>query len=326
MHSSAQSPDQFVDKSPSSRRLRSQYKAQSSGQQSTSTCAVISLDSDDEDVKPVVTPIKSRPRSRSSIELVEKPSSTQSQEDDEFAEYIKKAEEQRAKQKQQQKSSSSNTKKAQVQVLVTSPIDGTKPCGFAFLFDKQFLYMRNAWVAYQAKHNIAVPPEDDLVLTWQRRKVYNFSTLFDLGLRPNGQDGVSTNSSHNRKGLSDDGTQVHMEIMTSEVFQQWEEEDKLRRQREVGDVPYEEDEETELQPEAPEVKLKVFLKARDSEAVGLTVRPGTTVETLVTAFRAQRDTSDKEVTLWWDGDMLEEHVTMEDAEIDDMDTIEVYIK
>lgn len=76
----------------------------------------------------------------------------------------------------------------------------------------------------------------------------------------------------------------------------------------------------EGEPVAPEVKIRIILKARDLDDVRLAVRRETTVATLMTSFRKQRSIgSDKNIRSWFDREILEEHVTMEEAEIDDMD-------
>jgi hypothetical protein len=69
-----------------------------------------------------------------------------------------------------------------------------------------------------------------------------------------------------------------------------------------------------------------MLKGRDVEPLACKILPETTVETLISYFRQQRNVgSDKQVSLWWDGERLEEHVEMKDAEIEAQDTIEVHI-
>lgn len=85
-------------------------------------------------------------------------------------------------------------------------------------------------------------------------------------------------------------------------------------------------EEEEEEPEE-ERKIKVILKTRSDPPVKTTVRPATTVETLIAYFRQQRNLSEEtQVVLYFDGEQLEEGTTVEDAEIEDMDAIEVHVK
>lgn len=332
--SSASIPAVEPEGSPSSRRSRSHTKPKSPQKPSTvdpvTSSVIISLDSDDEGVTPpIASPLQ--PVRESSVELVEDPrpqvskEPQEKEEEDEFAEYVRKAEEARKRQQASHGSASENTSSSgKVEILVTSTIEGSRDSRFKVFLDKPLAQVRSAWLAIQAKHKVNLPVDpSDLILTWKRTKVYNYSTLQNLGLRSYG-DGVIADG-YSRRGMNADGTQVHMEIWTPDMFKQWEEEEDYRRKVQAGELSDQED--TVAEPEEPEVKLKVILRARDLEEVKLTVRPETTVETLVTGFKAQRCLGpDKEVTLWFDGDMMEEHTTMQDADIDDMDTIEVHIK
>ena len=175
-----------------------------------------------------------------------------------------------------------------------------------------------------------------------------FSTLLNLGIRPKGDGTVvveGSSGTYNRDGLAEARTRVHMEAWTPELFAQMERDEEIRRKRDAGEL--DDDDDYDYESERGEnrdtqdggkagqgegggdqVKLRIILKPKDLEPVKLMVRPETTVETLLTAFRTQRDVGGEgaEVALWFDGMRLEEDTTMEEAEIDDMDTIEVHIK
>ncbi|CAM1506988.1 Fc.00g066290.m01.CDS01 [Cosmosporella sp. VM-42] len=322
-----------LDASPSTRRLRSQPSLSTPRREVKPTSVppsgapIISLDSDsDEDIKPCITPTPTKHRD-SSIEILDPaspgPADTQPKaEEDEFAEYIRKAEAQRERDQALLRSQSEDAKKESTEILISSEVPGVQSVIMKITFDKPLRIVRETWTAVQAKKGIQIPVDqcDDVVLTWRRKKVYNFTTLLSLGIRPRG-GGRLIADSQSREGLNSSKTKVHMEAWTPELFQEMEAQAELQRQREAGEISEEEKE------ELPEVKLRVILKARDLEGVRLMVRPETTVETLVTGFRTQKGLgSDRDVTLWFDGDQLEEHVTMDEAEIDDMDTIEVHIK
>lgn len=321
--------------SPSARVLRSHSKPAApiesfrESMPTSGSAAIIPLDSDDDDVIAISTP--SRRRRDSSIEVVDDSSALPPPEDDdEFGEYVRKAEEQRARDLAMLRGGAYGTpekEKEKVDIMVTSTIPGTGPCLIKFLFDKPLRLVRDNWIALQRRRGaqLSLRQDDDLILTWRRKKVYTVSTLLSLGIRPQAGGRVQVED-HSQGGLKNRGTQVHMEAWTPELFQEMEREEELRRKREAGELSEEEEGSPEETPE-PEVKIRVILKARGLEDVKLTVRPETTVETLVTGFRAQRGVgSDGDVGLYFDGDRLEEHVTMADAEIDDMDTFEVHIK
>lgn len=292
------------------------------------------LESDPEDdAVPAVITRQPRRRRSSTVPSITQPNIPDDDDDDEDIEkYIKMAEEKRARLLEQQ-SGDANAKPRKVDILINSPIPGTKPCQIKYYFDKALVPVRKAWIDRQ--QGVDLPDVDDLVLTWRCNKVYNNSSLLDLGIRPWGEYGVFADGGSS-KGL--DGTKVHLQIWTSKLLEEHLAAERLRRRREAGDLSDDDDddgngigaakdgqESIELVEERQ--RFRINLRARDYEEVGLTVLLETTAATLMTAFRARRSIpQDKEMTLRFDGDQLEEHVTMEEAGVDEMDTIEVHIK
>ncbi|KAJ4271819.1 hypothetical protein NW762_000525 [Fusarium torreyae] len=289
-------------------------------------------DSDAVTTKPPATQLVKR-RS-SSIELIDrtptKPSSKEPTprpappaEEDEFAEYIRKAEQERARQRAlTEANSTGEQKKETIEIMVTSEIPGASALKMRYLFTKSLRIAREAWIKHQWKKGLSLSA-DDVILTWRRKRVYNASTLISLGIRPAG-DGRVEADGLGSAGFTDNRTVVHMEAWTPDLFQEMERNEELRRRRDAGELSDDEDED-----EGPveDERFKVVLKGRDMEPFSCTVRPRTTAETIITCFRQQRQIgSDKEVSLWWDGERLEEHIEMEQAEIEDMDTIEVHIQ
>ena len=118
-----------------------------------------------------------------------------------------------------------------------------------------------------------------------------------------------------------------MEMWTPALFSQATQEAERQRRHLAGEISADEDDAApEPEPE-PETKLKVTLKAKDMEDLGSTVRPGTVISTLIEYFRAQRGVKeDQEVRILFDGEVLDEDETMEGAEIDDMDVLEVHVR
>ncbi|UKZ88210.1 uncharacterized protein TrAFT101_003971 [Trichoderma asperellum] len=248
--------------------------------------------------------------------------------DDEFADYVRKAEEQRARNKDmmQMDSDKAAKKDAAAEILVRSNIPGTKVAIMKYQFDRPIRLIRDSWFALQERNKqveMPIASAEDVILTWQRKKVYTYSSLLGLGIRPQG-DGKIIADEYAKGGLQDGRTKVVFEAWTTEGFQQMELEEELRMKREAGELS---DEESTQEEQAKETKLRIVLRAKDMEAVKLTVRLETTVETLIVGFRTQRNIpSSKDVGIWFDGDRLEEHQTMEDVDINDMDTLEVHIK
>ncbi|KAJ6446080.1 ubiquitin supergroup [Purpureocillium lavendulum] len=327
--------------SPSTRILRSHQKTgtpfkssprKAAAAPQSSNSVIISIDSDSDSDAVFETPSK-RPPSTDSIEVLDDSPALlpPDDEDAEFEEYVRKAERQRERDLAMLRNGaggSSPAVKDNVEIVVTSALAGSEPFGGRVLYDQELKIVRDSWIAKQRQKGVPLPSRemDDYILTWRRKRVYVRSTLLNLGIRPrHGRVWVDGNG---KDGLTGNGNRVLMEMWTPELFQAMERDEELRRRREAGELPESEygDDEEAGEP-APEVKIRVILEARGLEEVKLTVRPETTVETLVTGFRAQRDVApDKTLRIMFDGEWLEEHVTMEEAEVEDMNKFEVHFR
>lgn len=300
--------------SPSSRRASRLLSTMSTPSKASNkpAPAVISLDSEDDeaDVKPAVNP---QPQPRTVGIVDDMAAQDDLDEGDEYAEYIRKAEEEKKR---------VAAEAGTARVFLTSEIEGTQPVESKMKLDQPLVKLRDAWVQTQLyAHNVRLPcPAADLVISWQRSKVYNYSSLYSLGIRVQGESVTGVD----RKGLTSDRKKVHLEISTPEIYQRWEaERERQRRKDEAQDLS--EDEVFQVVEE--DVKLKVILKACNLEDVKVTVRPATTAETLISAYRRLRKEVDetKTVTLWFDGDQLANNSTLEEVDINEMDIIDVHI-
>ncbi|EGX91799.1 Ubiquitin [Cordyceps militaris CM01] len=272
------------------------------------------------------------------------------EDDDEFSEYVRKAQEQRDKhilQMEQAAAASQlspasryastglspapdNAKQA-MDIVVTSEVPGARHVLARICFDRPLRAVRDCWTNSQHKRNVPLhgllEHDEDVILTWRRKKVYMSSTLLSLGIRPSEDgSGAAVMDGYARDGFNDDRTRVHMEAWTPAQFAQMEREEERRRRRDLSDEPASGAGDNDEEDTAAAV-LRVILKTRGGEPVKLRVLPETTTETLVAAFRAQRDVpQEADVGLWFDGLRLEAGATLSDAGIDDMDTIEVHVK
>ncbi|KAM3559244.1 hypothetical protein MY1884_003556 [Beauveria asiatica] len=324
---------------------------------------VILLDSDSEaDIAEADTAASSAARPveiiDQSLTLDSDVNADMSENDDEFAEYVRKAQEQRDKDllRVEQEAADAalfaptsptppdqpGTASPFINIVVTSEIPDTHSCLVKFRFDRPLRLVRDNWTALQHRHKVPLRDlldrDDDVILTWRRKKVYMTSTLLSLRILPSATTiGAAVTERSTRDGFNESGTRVHMQAWTPALFAKMEREDEAaRRQREMpsetagegGEGNYEEDnDDEEEEKSAAAAMVRVVLKSRDREPVKLKVLPETTTELLVAAFRAQRDVPPgADVALWFDGMRLQEGATMEDADIDDMDTIEVHVK
>lgn len=72
-----------------------------------------------------------------------------------------------------------------------------------------------------------------------------------------------------------------------------------------------------------------MLKSKEHDPLKLTTREETDVETLIEAFRTQRDVGPEwEVSIWFDGERLEEDSLVTDIDIDpdEANQLEVLVK
>lgn len=232
--------------------------------------------------------------------------------------------------------------------------------------------VRDNWTASQYRHSInlrgpgLLERDEDVVLTWRKQKVYMYSTLLSLGIRPSedgdgsaivveeeegGGRGGDGRHLYARDGFNEAATRVLMQAWTPAMFERMTREEELQRRRDAGEFSDDDDDgvggggyggtqgtattstmagsdgEQQQRQQQEAAKMRVILKSRDMEPVKLKVIAETTTETLVAAFRAQRPVAEgATIGLWFDGMQLEEGATMMDADIDDMDTIEVHVK
>lgn len=249
------------------------------------------------------------------------------EEDDEFEEYVRRA--------MERKKALEQDENQLVNVFVTSDIPGTRDRQFRFTLTKPLKVIRMKWIEVQLER-IEIPRSEveSVFLTWRGHELYDTTTLHSLDLeatfRKNG--GGGDGGGDLSEGFKDDDwTNVHLQMWTRELWEEHEKQEARRRRHDLGD--YSDDEDGEqgdgadaIEPEV-EQKIKVLLKTKTDEPLKTSVRPSTTIGTLMELFRKMRGLAeDAPITLMFDGDELEEEMTVEEADIGDMETIEVYIR
>ncbi|KXH66917.1 hypothetical protein CSAL01_03694 [Colletotrichum salicis] len=248
------------------------------------------------------------------------------EEDDEFEEYVRRA--------MERKKALEQDENQLVNVFVTSDIPGTRDRQFRFTLVKPLKVIRMKWIEVQLER-IQMPHSEleSVFLTWRGHELYDTTTLHSLDLeatfRKNGGGDGGGDLSEGFK--DDDWTNVHLQMWTRELWEEHERQEARRRRHDLGD--YSDDEggpqghgADAVEPET-EQKIKVLLKTKTDEPLKTSVRPSTTIGTLMELFRKMRGlAADAPITLMFDGDELEEEMTVEEADIGDMETIEVYIR
>lgn len=197
-----------------------------------------------------------------------------------------------------------------IEILITSRMEDTVALKVKRKLSQRLMEARFAWCDRQNPEKFPVSDlKGSIFLTWKRKRLFDSTSCVALGLKSD-SEGV-------REG------KVHLEAWTEEAFEvAQKEEAAAKRREELGEDG---DEQPEVQEEV--TKIRVVLRAKDMEQVKLTVKPDTLISKLIIAFENSREIpEEREVSLWLDGEMLEPEDTVEDAGLEELDTIEVHIK
>lgn len=199
-----------------------------------------------------------------------------------------------------------------IEILVTSKIQGTKPVGVKRKLYGKLREVRWAWCDKQVIDGQKMSEEvkESIFLTWKGNKLYDFSNCSGC-----------VEGEKLAMGSVGDG-KVHLEAWTEETFEAWK---KGHEAKQRGEREHSEDEPV---PEPdPVQRTRLIMKSRDFSDYKLMVKPHTTIQKIMDAFRREKNVPDeKDVTLHFDGDKLEPDDKVKDTELGDMDSVEVHIQ
>ncbi|RYP62411.1 hypothetical protein DL771_009746 [Monosporascus sp. 5C6A] len=225
-----------------------------------------------------------------------------------------------------------------VQILISSALDGIQPIAFKRKLFQPLAVVHRTWVQMQLNKQAPVPLAvlEDMFFTWRGDKVYGSATLAALGIQPSPTDGSLYPAWERDPPAGYFGRdKVHFEAWTPELYEEFLRDRELERMRARGEWLPDDHPDGEAsgggkggeEPDQEETKIRLSLKARDMDPENVKVRPSTTISMLSIVFkRLKRLPADKDVELRWDGEVLDPNTTVEDADIEDMDSIEVYVK
>lgn len=253
-----------------------------------------------------------------------------------------------------------------VQILISSAVEGIHPIVFKRRLNQPLTVVHSTWVEQQVVKGAPVPRAvlQDMFFTWRGDKVYQTSTLETLGIRPvGGSSGAAAAVSlypTPRYGERDPPEgyygrdKVHFEAWTQSLYEEYLRRRERERRRARGELVSDDDDDGDggdgeggneggeagvvagaggrprhrtASKEPPEKLVKIILKARGMDPENVKARPSTAIATLALVFkRLKKLGPDANVELHWDGEVLDPSSTIEDAEIEDMDSIEVHIK
>lgn len=195
--------------------------------------------------------------------------------------------------------------------------------------DQELGPVRGAFVQYLRKKGVPVSEEMDqaIFLTWKGRRIYNSVSGLGLGWQPQGNGSVY--APEREPGFTRGG--VLLEAWTEEDFERYmadlDRQRLIDRGELVEDGPRVEVDEDAENAEPVVAKVRLLLKEKDTDAIRLTSYLDTQVRILVGAYRKQKKVpEDREIRLRHEGEWLDPEMTVEEADIDDMCTVEVYLK
>ncbi|KAH8164818.1 hypothetical protein CIB48_g3438 [Xylaria polymorpha] len=185
----------------------------------------------------------------------------------------------------------------------------------------------------------------DLVFTWRGDRVYHTTKLETLGICPRGADGRLHDSAHSGRSAPEGYVgrdKVYFEAWTPEEYDENQQKrERERKRQEMGEWWGGEDDAAandgddgaaaaEVEAETPQKeddRIRVIFKARDMQPRNVTLRKYSTVARMIKAFRKLAGVGeDKHVEIRWDGEVLDLETTVEEADIADMDSVEVHIR
>ncbi|KAL1901760.1 hypothetical protein Cpir12675_000268 [Ceratocystis pirilliformis] len=242
-----------------------------------------------------------------------------------------------------------------ITTVIISHIPGTSEFpGFHIPVEKPLEELKQSWIEQQSLRGTPVPDEHDVVLTWRGNEIYSTTTLQSLNI------GVGTGSggtlrvhlrgdSKNNSGFSADGRKAIFEAWTHALLQQ-DREHKARMALHDSDDDsgagaddreglgaysssaagnYTSAATATSQPvdeeDISQTKIRLTLQAKDGQTSKLSATPETQISMLVQAFmRKNQVPAGMRVEIRFDGLALDSDSTLEDAEVEDRDTMEVH--
>ncbi|KAH9888197.1 hypothetical protein F4778DRAFT_411491 [Xylariomycetidae sp. FL2044] len=320
---------------------------------------VVNIDDSDDDVQEMDSPtvaVKGRHGSPSRLESTVIDDDTDTKDSDvpifikdtgdggvdPYQHYVTEAMERLKKTKAERLNKEAVDSSPSVKILIVSDMEGFKPVVFTRRTMQTLDLVFNSWVSNQLKHTkIDEKTLRSVRFTWKGNIVYPTSTLATLGINPS-NDGslVPSWKSGSQEGYRE-RNKVLFEAWTPEMYEEFQKRREKERMRERGEYDPDDEEDgagggnkTAEQPsdkteeqQQQEDKIRVFFVAKDEPRHKASVRKSTTVAQLFKVYRklAKLD-PDRTIEIRFDGDVLDADATVEDADIDDLCALEVYVR
>ncbi|KAI9729607.1 MAG: hypothetical protein M1834_006803 [Cirrosporium novae-zelandiae] len=210
-----------------------------------------------------------------------------------------------------------------VAILITSRLPNTSPLIIRRKESQRLHQVRLAWCAKQGFNEETT---ESIFLTWKGNRLFDSSTCKNLGANVYNHNDTLQSFRDVGEDMDEDEPKIHVEAMTEELLTLYNKEKEEAHLKALREEAGEDD--FALEPEPPKEKYThIFLRNPDYEEVRLKVRLHTTISHIVNAYRQERNIDGgKQVFLDFDGEKLDPRMTIEQAEVSDMDIIDVHVK
>jgi len=184
--------------------------------------------------------------------------------------------------------------------------------------------VRLAWCDRQLIDGSPLDPElkKSIFLTWRGTRLFDVSTCKGMGVKmdPGSKFG-------NREGFNDG--KIHVNAWTADTFDQYKKQKELKQKWQT-EHPLDEDaeeEETQEKEEAKEPTMRLVVKSKDYPEFKVVVKNHTPIEKLINAFRTRNEISaERIVEFQFDGEVLQPHSAAGDADLEDMSSVDAYVR
>lgn len=224
-----------------------------------------------------------------------------------------------------------------VSVFISSTIQDMKPLIVRINLSKRTGELLKTWCNY---NELDERRSADVFLVWRRLKQWPTTTLkrmlegvVDFEVHDDGA--ITSRPGGKGDGLSDDLSKIHLVATTNEGLKQLKKDHQhALHVPSPGDTPEDNvnDPSTkdvgDTSPVKKDDNIPIVLKEpKEYGELKIKVKPDTTIERIIFAFRrSKKIPDDKTVFLMYDGEKLNAQDMMQDTEIEEKDTIEVYVR
>lgn len=215
-----------------------------------------------------------------------------------------------------------------MQILVTTEIPNTNKLLVNRRVSQPMQQVRQVWCSRQ---NFSEEMTASVIFTWRGKRLYDTTTSMHL------LNVLKKERARKMGNLIEDDEDdpsngmIQIEAITKDMYDQ-----KMLRRGSEGveahtndtrDTGVRDGQSPERSPAPQKAAYTIVMNAQGLEAMHLRVRPNTSIERMMAAFKKMREV-DPEKTCWlvFDGERLEPESTVEDTEIEDGDAVEVHIR